>query len=203
LPEEAQGMAESLPGPVGHARRVAHERVSVGAASYHRRVGFFEATIRSLNEAGVRYVIVGGLAVILHGHVRTTRDLDVVLDLEPAEARKAIETLVRAGLVPTVPVDALDFADPAKRQEWRDEKNMIVFSMRDPKDDFRRVDLFVEELIEFSELLKRSVVVPLQSTTARIASISDLIDLKTRAGRPIDVDDISALRVILEAKADG
>lgn len=165
-------------------------------------MGFFEAIIKALNDADIRYVIVDGLAVILHGHVRTTRDLDIVVDLEPAEARKAIEALVRAGLAPTVPVEAIEFADPAKRQQWREEKNMLVFSMRDPKDDFRRVDLFVEEPIEFSELLERSVLQPLESTTARVASIPDLIELKSRAGRPIDVDDISALRVILDAKED-
>jgi len=40
------------------------------------------AILRALNDADVRYLIVGGLAVIAHGYVRYTADLDIVLRLE-------------------------------------------------------------------------------------------------------------------------
>jgi hypothetical protein len=165
-------------------------------------VGFFEDTIKALNDADVRYVVVGGLAVVLHGHVRVTVDLDLVLDLAPVEARKAIDALLAAGLVPNVPVDATDFADPEKRAKWRSEKNMLVFQMRDPSDDFRRVDLFVEEPIPFHELWERSVLKPLETTHARVCSIQDLIRLKREAARHIDLSDIEALEVILETQTD-
>lgn len=174
------------------------ERVS--ARTYHPVVGFFEDTVRALNEAEVRYVVVGGLAVILHGHARVTVDLDLVVDLDPAEVRKGIEVLLGLGLTPTVPVDALDFADPQKRSAWISEKNMLVFQMRDPSDDFRKVDLFVKEPIPFSELWDRSVVKTLQTTEVRVCSIDDLIRLKREAGRHIDLSDIEALEVILEAQ---
>ncbi len=39
----------------------------------------FEPIFDALNEGGVRYVVVGGFAVVLHGHVRLTVDLDLVL----------------------------------------------------------------------------------------------------------------------------
>ena len=42
----------------------------------------FEPVLKALNEAGVRYVIVGGVAVVLHGHLRATADLDDVAVLE-------------------------------------------------------------------------------------------------------------------------
>lgn len=43
--------------------------------------------LSALNATGVRYLVVGGVAVVLHGHLRTTADLDLVVSLEPAWAR--------------------------------------------------------------------------------------------------------------------
>jgi len=51
---------------------------------------------RLLNQAGVRYVIVGGFALALHGAIRATKDVDVLLDATLDNARRALEAL--AGL---------------------------------------------------------------------------------------------------------
>ena len=59
--------------------------------------------------------------------------------------------------------------------------------------------MFVDNPIDFSELWTRSEVVSVGSTEARIASIEDLITMKRIAGRPQDLADIEALRVIREA----
>jgi hypothetical protein len=179
-------------------RRVAQEPVCVGAASYHRPVGFFEDTIKALNDAEVRYVVVGGLAVVLHGHIRHTYDLDLIVDLAPAEAHRAMETLTGLGFRPKVPVKADEFADPSTRARWIQEKGLTVFAFWDPKDDTRIVDVFVDEPIAFEDLWARSVVLPLASTSVRVASIPDLVELKRRAGRPQDLTDIQALETILE-----
>jgi hypothetical protein len=167
-------------------------------------VPLFEPIFEALNREGVRYVVVGGVAVLLHGHVRLTADLDLAVDLEPAEARKAIETLVGMGLRPTIPVDPIDFAEATKRSEWMTEKHMRVFSMSDPTDPLREVDLFVENPIDFDGMWKRSRIVDLGSTSARIASIDDLIVMKRSAGRPQDLADVEALETILrEGNPDG
>ncbi|MDQ3031572.1 MAG: hypothetical protein M3Y87_04085 [Myxococcota bacterium] len=50
----------------------------------------FEPIFRAPDEAGARYVVVGGLAVVLHGYARLTADIDLVVDLAPGEAIKAI-----------------------------------------------------------------------------------------------------------------
>jgi hypothetical protein len=166
-------------------------------------MGFFEDTIAALNRADVRYVVVGGLAVVLHGHPRLTVDLDLVIDLDPPGARKAVETLLGLGLVPLLPVDPRDFADPSVRARWIAEKNMRVFSFRDPIDDLRRVDLFVEEPVPFDSLWERAILLPLERTTVRVASIRDLIEMKREAGRPLDLDDIEDLETIQEESNDG
>ena len=71
---------------------------------------------------------------------------------------------------------------------------MRVFSMWDPANPMREVDLFVEHPIAFAELWERSEVMSLESTEVRVASIDDLIALKRSAGREVDRRDIEAPR---------
>src|SRR2546423_11778585 len=60
--------------------------------------------IEQLERDQVRYVIVGGVAVVLHGHIRPVADLDLVIDPAPVEADRAIRVLTMAGFVPTIPL---------------------------------------------------------------------------------------------------
>jgi len=163
----------------------------------------FEPILEELNRRDVRYVVVGGLATVLHGYARLTADLDLVVDLAPHEAAKAIRCLTAIGLQARIPVDAMDFANPAKRQKWIDEKNMKVFPLVDPDNPMRLVDLFVETPIDFEELWKQSEEIHLERSTVRVACIAHLIRLKREAGRPQDVIDIDALERIARAKSRG
>lgn len=159
-----------------------------------------EAILDSLNHAGVRYVVVGGVATVLHGVARFTADLDLAVDLNPDAARRAIDALLAVGLKPRAPVDPTAFADAATRRLWREEKAMVVFSLIDPSNPLRVVDLFVDNPIDFEGLWSRSEVVQLAHSTAHVASLDDLIELKRRAGRPQDLADIEALEVIGEER---
>jgi len=159
-------------------------------------VSVFEELFQSLNQAGVRYIVVGGLAVVLHGYPRLTADIDLVVDLDPAAAGLAIDTLTAMGLVPRVPVDASAFADPVQRQAWIDERGMKVFSLYDPTNPLRSVDLFVEPPIPFEELWSRAKLISLPGGDLRVASIDDLIKMKEMAGRPQDSEDIKALETL-------
>ncbi len=161
----------------------------------------FGPLFSTLNSAGVRYVVVGGLAAVLHGHARLTADVDLIVDLAPDEARKAMEALRSLGLRPRAPVNALDFAIPEKRREWIERKGMRVFCLFDPSHPMREVDLFVEHPVDFEGLWQDSVVMDLGDTTVRVASISHLIQLKRQAGRPQDLLDIEALEEIQRRKA--
>ena len=160
----------------------------------------FEPLFKVLNDAGVRYVVVGGLAVVLHGHARLTVDVDLVVDLDEKQALKAIDALVGMGLHPRVPVNPRDFADRSIREGWIRDRGMQVFSMFDPSNPMLVVDLFVEHPVPFGELWLRSEEFALRDTTVRVASIPDLIHLKRAAGRPQDQADIEQLEAILKAK---
>ena len=80
---------------------------------------------------------------------------------------------------------------------------MMVFSLFDPADPLRRVDVFVDNPIDFEQLWARSETVALGTTTARIASIEDLVKMKRISDRPQDRLDIQALETIAEERDPG
>jgi hypothetical protein len=159
-------------------------------------VGAIETVLEALNGAGVRYVVVGGVAVVLHGHLRTTADLDLVVQLGSDNALRAVRVLEGLGYRPRAPVAAEQFADPAARETWMREKGLTVFGLWSDRFPGLEVDLFVAEPFDFDAVHARAVKVPLDRTTATVVSLDDLLALKQAAGRPIDLADIEALRAL-------
>lgn len=162
----------------------------------------YEEFFELLNSNDVRYIVVGGLAVVLHGHPRMTADIDLVVDLNPSNALLAIRTLTSMGLRPRLPVDPEAFADVDQRSEWIEKRGMVVFNLTDPANPLRSVDLFVESPIPFDELWSRSVMIKLSSGSIRVASIEDLIAMKKTTGRSIDKADIEALEALRDETED-
>jgi len=70
--------------------------------------------LRALNDANVRYLIVGGLAVVAHGYVRFTQDIDLVVQLERENVLRAMKALTGIGYRPLIPVDAAQFVNEAR-----------------------------------------------------------------------------------------
>lgn len=161
----------------------------------------FEPIFVALSQRGGRYVVVGGVAVVLHGHVRLTADLDLVVDLDPEAARQTMEALGSLGLVPRAPVPAVQFADPSHRQEWARSKGMTVFSLYDPTNPLLTVDLFVESPLPFEELWGRAEVMTLGGVEVRVAAIADLVRMKEAVARPRDLEDVERLREIERERA--
>ena len=157
---------------------------------------------KALNDADVHYVIVGGIATILHGYVRATADVDLVVDLQVAETSKVISVLTAEGFKPKIPVQALEFADEKKREMWINEKGMQVFSMYHPDKIGMTIYLFVKQPIPFHDLYSRSVVMDLDGIKVRVCSIDDLITMKRQAGRLKDLADIEQLTKIKEYEKD-
>jgi len=153
----------------------------------------FLSVFAALQDAKVRYVLVGGLAVLLHGVDRLTADIDLVVDLAPAQASRAVDTLLGIGFKAGAPVDARQFADPATRTRWRDESGMLVLSFWDPENRRPTVDLFADYPMEFEALYRGSVLMPLTGTAVRVASVDHLIEIKRAAGRPKDIEDAARL----------
>ena len=165
-------------------------------------IGSIEEVLTALGDAEVRYLVVGGVAVVLHGHLRTTADLDLWVELGEENLRKATACFRALGYRPRAPVEIEELADPAKRRAWVEEKGLVVFSLWHPEKPFE-VDLFVEEPFDFRQASRRALAVPLESTEAKVIGLDDLISLKERAGRPRDRDDVEALRALRSPRAGG
>ena len=160
----------------------------------------YQPLFRALNASGTRYVVVGGVATVLHGHARLTADVDLILDLEPEPAAAAMRALAALGLQPRVPVDPDDFADERIRNVWIRDKGMRVFSLFKRDDPLLSVDVFAEHPVDFEGLYERAEVCDIDTVPVRIASIPDLIHLKRLADRPRDREDVEKLEEILRLK---
>src|SRR5207244_7455147 len=107
--------------------------------------GEIEELLKDLNEGEVRYLVVGGVAVVLHGYARATFDLDLVIDLQTSNLERALRIFGDRGFRPRPPVPLESFADAAERHRWFDEKNLLVFSLWHPRKHAFEIDLFVKE----------------------------------------------------------
>jgi len=163
-------------------------------------MSLYHPLFHALNHANVRYVVVGGLAVVLHGYARMTADIDLMLDLSRDETEKAIQTLLDYGLVPRAPVDAHDFCSEEKRRDWRKNRNMIVLSFWHPQQPMLSVDIFIDNPIDFNDVHQHAIICNISGENIYIAAIPDLINLKKISGRKIDLDDITYLEKIQAKK---
>ena len=156
-----------------------------------------EALFSALDEAGVRYLVVGDLAVVAHGYVRYTADIDLVLDMRPQNLAKALGALQDLGYRPRVPADMMDFADPKTRESWIQEKGMQVFGLASDRHRETAVDVFVKEPFDFAdeyEQAPRKEISP--GLIAPVVCMETLMRMKEAAGRGIDLIDNAQLRRI-------
>jgi predicted nucleotidyltransferase len=154
-----------------------------------------EAVVRALNDAGVRYMIVGGLAVVAHGYTRFTADVDLILAMDEPNLHRALAALKALDYRPRAPVEMDRFASPTDRNDWVQTKGMTVFSLFSPTHPATEVDLFVQPPLDLSESFSQAVSREISpGLLATFCSVEDLIKLKTLAGRPRDLEDIRQLR---------
>jgi hypothetical protein len=155
-----------------------------------------ERIFAALEAAGARYLVVGGVAVVLHGHLRFTADLDLVLALDARNVDAVLSGLERLGYRPRAPVPMRSFADPEQRAEWERTKGMTVFSLWSVELPGTEVDLFVSEPLPFEAAWPRRLRADLGGVSVNVAGLGDLIEMKRRAGRPQDLEDVRALEAI-------
>lgn len=155
----------------------------------------FLEILNRLHDSRVDFVIVGGVAAALHGSSRVTFDLDVVPRLERESWAALIDLLWSLGARPRIPESLERIRDVEQIRRWQNEKGMLALNFRTP-DDTTEVDVLVSESDQFDGLRQRAAKVKMEGRTFAVASIEDLIAMKTRAGRPQDLLDITELERI-------
>ena len=150
-----------------------------------------------MNKADVRYLLAGGLAVVAHGYVRFTADIDLILEMSSENLTRAMNVFESLGYIPRAPVELKDFICYEKRCEWIKDKGLTVFSLWNPEEPATEVDIFVECPLDFENAYFRGVDFNIMDDIhARVLNLNDLIHLKKKAGRLRDLDDIDKLNAI-------
>lgn len=155
---------------------------------------FYLDLFRVLEQHKVRYLLVGGLAMNLHGVPRTTMDVDLVVALDSANLQAFLVAVEALRLKPVAPVSLNDLLDPARRQQWLKEKNMLVFALRPPEMQGPTVDVLIDPPVDIEAALTRTVWREVQGVHIALISVEDLIHLKEKSGRAQDRSDIEHLR---------
>ncbi len=148
---------------------------------------FINTVCQALDQSKVRYAIVGGFAVALHGAVRGTMDVDIVVNWDPVTLRKTEKALNTIGLVSRLPVRAVDVYD--YRDEYVSNRNLIAWNFHNPLDISQQVDVIITYDLKGKTRKKlQTGKGPLQ-----ILALKELISMKLESGRPQDLEDVRAL----------
>jgi hypothetical protein len=145
-----------------------------------------ERILRALGEHGVDYVLIGGLAVQTHGHVRTTNDADLMPAPDPANLKRlaaALRSLDARVLNPGEEDTAIDAKMLPKATIWQ-------FATRDGGIDVMHE---VPGGRPYAELSERALHVRLGDVDVPVVDLDDLIQMKLACGRPTDLADVAAL----------
>lgn len=139
----------------------------------------FRDLLSALNDAGVEFLVVGAHALAAHGHVRATKDLDVWVRPEPANAHRIMLALQAFG-APTHAIAEYEFATPG-----------ITFQIgAEPV----RIDIITEiDGVSFEAAWPNRVSAEYGDAKVFILSKEDFIANKRASGRPQDIADIAAL----------
>jgi hypothetical protein len=156
----------------------------------------YEDIFRKLGEKEIEYVVVGGVALVLHGVVRLTGDLDLFVCLDEGNLLNFTAAMTELGYKPKVPVRAEDLAKKESRRQWQAEKGMRVFSFFHPDKPMQLVDVFIDEPIPYSDAGRGKKIFEAADIRIPVVSIEHLKALKRISSRPQDLADIEALEAI-------
>lgn len=141
----------------------------------------FREFLTALNNNEVRYILVGGFSVILHGYSRTTGDMDVWVDRTAQNYVRLKSAFIQFGM----PV--FDMTE----ENFLSHPNWDVFTFGIPP---VAIDVMVKvKGLDFKESFKAAVFFEDDDLKIRTIHKNDLIKAKKYAGRPKDIDDLGNL----------
>jgi hypothetical protein len=146
--------------------------------------------VQKFNQYKIKYALVGGHAVALHGAVRGTVDIDFILKWSLKNLKMVEKALSEINLFPRHPIHADDIYQ--FRAEYIQNRNLIAWNFINPNDPTEQVDI----VITFDLEGKKTKKIKAGSLEIILLGIDELIVMKKVSGRPQDIEDIMALQKI-------
>lgn len=148
--------------------------------------------IKELSKSQVRCSIVGGYAVALHGVIRGTIDLDLVLDHEEDQFVRCEAVLLSLGFKSRLPVSAKEVFH--FRKEYIQNRNLVAWSFYNPSDPLAVIDIVITHDLRQMKSIARKV----KNGSVPVISLQDLIAMKEASGRPQDIEDVKSLKALIK-----
>lgn len=137
-----------------------------------------QSVFASFHKHDVRYLVIGGIAAVMHGVPRATFDLDILIDPTEANAKRLLKALLAAGLGTAALIDADELL----------AKEITIFN------DRIRVDVMTSTPgLDFNNAWNRREVMKVEDATFNVISRDDLIAAKRATGRTTDLEDVRIL----------
>jgi hypothetical protein len=155
---------------------------------------FYLDLFSALHRHQVEYVLIGGLAVALHGVERNTMDIDVCVVVTPGNLQHLIAAAKELKLQPMLPVPLGSLADIPTLERWHAERHLQAFSLLSEAAGGVSVDVLLFPPVEPAQMCQRAIRLDIAGISVQLATIDDLIALKRHAARPIDLADIEHLQ---------
>jgi len=164
---------------------------------------YLKEMLVTLADAGVEFVVGGGVACVLHGVERVTLDLDVAVQMNAPNLDRLIHAVERLNLQPRVPVSLADIADPDFVHSMVTEKGALVFSLADFNNPLRHLVIFLSPVVSFERLSKGAKWLDIGDAKVRVASKELLIQVKNQIThlRPKHVLDVQELSKLIEEES--
>ncbi len=156
---------------------------------------FYEEILRAFQKQKVKYVLVGGIAVNLLGSMRSTADLDILVEMSDNNLEKIVKILKRRGYRVKRSVDPMKIVDRKTREDWIKNKHMKAFNFH-KEGELKEVDIIIESPVSFKEARKNIVRIKVGDLTIPVISINNLIKMKRKTARTVDKLDIEELEKI-------
>lgn len=154
----------------------------------------YRQIFQAFADAGIRYLVVGGVAVNLHGYRRFTGDFDILLALDIENLEKMTALMHRMGYVERLPVELKSLSDANQVQRWIQEKGMTAYTFHSSKRDRLDIDVLAGHSLQFDKYEKQKSLIDVEGgLRVPVISIDDLVHMKREANRPEDLIDIDAL----------
>lgn len=157
----------------------------------------YQKIFSELEKAHVHYLIVGGVAVNLHGYSRFTGDIDILLALDSTNLINMTRIMKRLGYIERLPVELHELGNVDTVKKWMEKKGFVAYTFVSESRPQLDIDILVGESLDFSKYFRKKKCIKIWDLRLPVLSIDDLIFMKRRAGRDQDLID---LKYLLELK---